>query len=266
MPQLKYELYRSETIEGNQDLAVELGNDYLVLVLGNSNKVAGLEWYDAEDASLPELLDFVKSQSRLLDAPYTETKLVYNLEEAVMVPVGFFNSGFADAFTDVMFGPRAAARINIENVNVQPALVNVYRSEIEMQDLLPQYFRAISKRHLHTRMLEHAPPHSVILRCYQESVVVMVTGSQLLFVRSFHVATDADIVYHVLNVCRQTAVDPSSSTLRVSGSIAPDATALQQLASYFLELQLEHPAEDQLPGAASTFPPHYFTPFVNLLA
>ena len=45
MAEKVYSIHSNEVIEGDQQLAVELGNHYIDLVLGTASKIAGFEYY-----------------------------------------------------------------------------------------------------------------------------------------------------------------------------------------------------------------------------
>jgi len=268
MLQKKYSIYHQVTIEGDQHLAVTIGHDYLVLVLGTPSKMAGLEWFDTSDADLEEALNYVKQHSRLIDAVYTETRLYYNLDEALLVPVGYFNTALAAAYMETAYGPADASRINVENVNMPHSVVNVYRSNESWHHLVHQYFRVVNKRHFHSRLAEQAATDtSIALYCFGTTITIVAVHKHLQLVRNFNAPTDADIMYHLLNVCRQTAIDPAEATLSVSGIIEITSPVIRQVSTAFAKTVFEQPAAGILgKDAMDTYPHHYFTPFINLLA
>jgi hypothetical protein len=268
MAQKKYCLYNPETIEGDQRFAVQVGRDYVAMVLGTSTKIAGLECYDAEDNDLEELLGYIKEQSLLLDRNYSETRVYYNMPESVLVPVGQFNTSLASEFLDIAFGNSPASQINVENVNIQPGIIHVYRSNEQWQRLLTQSFRAVTKRHLFSKLIETAPAGSLKLQVYKNEIIIIAMnhqGPQL--VRSFEWETDEDILYHLLNTCKQTGIDAINSTIDVCGFIDADSKAMQLLKQYFGKVKLDTPQQGIMPSEElSKHPLHYFTPFINLLS
>jgi hypothetical protein len=268
MAQKKYSVYNNESIEGDQQLAVELCSNYVALVLGTSSKIAGFEYYDSEDNDLQDVFEHIKHNSQLLDTNYSEARVYYNLPESVLVPVGQFNTSVASECVDLAFGPATAARINVENVNVQPGIVNVYRSNEDWQQLINNYFRAVTKRHLISKLIEKAPAEGLKVQFYKEQMIVIAKrDQQLQLARGFAFTTDEDAVYHLLNVCKQTAIDPAEATIEISGLVENDSKALQLIRKYFFTVRLEHPAKSILPQQElSKYPLHYFTPFFNLLS
>jgi len=268
MAQKHYSLYNSETIEGDQQLAVEIGKSYIVLILGTATRVAGLEYYEIADSELEEMLEYIKQHSQILDTNYSEARLYYNLRESVLVPVGQFNTSVAAELIDLAFGPSVAARINVENVNVQPGIVNVYRSHEDWQPVITQYFRAVTKRHLISKLLERTTADGLKVQFYKNEMVVIATNNmQLQLARNFERTTEADAVYHILNSCKQTAIDPLITTIELSGFIDDTSEIVQLLSKYFASVKFQHPVEGVLPqGQLLKYPLHYFTPFFNLLS
>jgi hypothetical protein len=269
MAKKTYTLYNSVDIL-DQRLAVEIGRSYIVLVAGSSNLVAGLEFYEMEESDLQEVLDDIKQQSQLLSKTYSETNVYYNLHEVVLVPVGQFNTSIASELLDVAFGNNAIARVNVENINVSPGIVNVYRSNEHWQDIISNYFRAITKRHIYSKLVEEAieANNNLTVQFYRsEMIVVAAKNKQLKIVRSFSFSNDADVLYHLLNVCKQVDMDATETTLSISGLINTDSNIFLQLQKYFAQLKLNNASEELLPAdQLKQYPLHYFTPFFKLLS
>jgi hypothetical protein len=266
MAQITYSLYNSVTVEGDQKLAVEIGKNYLVLVLGTPSAVTGFEYYDSDDNSLEELLDYAKSNSRLLEKSYSEARIYYNLEEAVLVPVGQFNTSVASELVDVTFGNATSSRINVENINVHPGIVNVYRSRENWQEIIGRYFRAVTKRHLYSKLVEECVKGNTELKVilYKDSFTfIAAPGQQLRMARSFQYSDDADVLYHLLNSCKQSDIVAAEMPLNISGFINEDSSLFSLLGKYFGALVIDniHPVDQH-----EQYPSHYFTHFFNLLA
>lgn len=268
MAQKAYCLYNTGTVEGGQQLAVEIGKTYLALVLGTAERLSGFEYYDAADKDPGELLDHIKEHSLLLDSAYTQARLFYNAEEAVLIPVGQFSTSVASEFVDAAFGEKLSSRVNVENVNVQPGIVNVYRSDESWQQVIPHYFRAVTRRHLFSKLIENAPADWFYVRFYnEEMVVVTAKDKHLQLARNFECTGDDDIVYHLLNTCKQTGIDPADTILEIEGFIDMGSTAVQLLKKYFKQVKSLAPAPGFLPdNIHSEYPAHYFTPFFKLLS
>jgi hypothetical protein len=269
MPQKTYSIYNSESIQGDQQLAVEIGKNYLALVLGTSSKLSGFEYYDAEENDLQEFLIYIKSHSQLLDKSYSETHLYYNLEESVLVPIGQFNTSVASEFVDLAFGNKPASRINVENVDVQPGVVNVYRSNEQWPDVINEYFRAVTKRHLFSRLIETAANDSVHVQfCKKEMIVIANGNKQLQLARSFDYLSNEDALYHLLNAFKQTRIDPAQTHIVVAGFIDESSALATMLHQYFASMSFDNTvAKNILPqDALSKYPSHYFTSFFKLLS
>jgi hypothetical protein len=268
MPQKTYSIYNAESMEGDQHLVVELGSNYIALILGTAGRSSGFEYYDAEENDLEAFLAYIKSHSQLLDKSYSETRLFYNVDECVMVPVGQFNTSVASEFVDVAFGSKAASRINVENVNVNPGIVNVYRSNENFSDIINSYFRAVTKRHLFSKLVEDISHDCLKVQFYKnEMVVVAISNNQLQLARSFEFMSDEDAVYYLLNSCKQTGIDPANTTITATGFIDESSKLAGMLKQYFDTVKFDSTALNTLPQEElSKYPSHYFTGFFNLLS
>ncbi len=269
MAKKTYSLYNSVDII-DQRLAVEIGVSHIVLVAGGENLVAGLEFYEMEENDLQEVLDDIKQQSQLLSKSYRETNVYYNLHESVLVPVAQFNTSIASELLDVAFGSSPLKRVNVENINVSPGMVNVYRSNDHWQDIISNYFRAVTKKHIYSKLVEQAieASENLTVQFYRNEMIVVATKKkQLKIVRSFSFSNDADVLYHLLNVCKQVDMDAAETTLSISGLINTDSNIFLQLQKYFAELKLNNASKELLPEEQlKQYPLHYFTPFFKLLS
>jgi hypothetical protein len=253
----------------DQRLVAEIGNSYVVLVAGGGGKISGLEYYTTED-DLEETMNDISHQSSLLKKNYSETKLFYHLPETVLVPVGQFNTSVASEFVDLAFGSKASSRVNVENINIAPGIVNVYRSNENWQEIIGRHFRAVTKRHLFSKLVEQAIAGSEQLRAifYKDSfILVAVKNKQLKFIRSFEFCSDADVLYHILNVCKQVDIDAVTATLQICGFIGKDSSTFQVLRKYLGTIKTDNASYDALPAEQQEqYPHHYFTSFINLLS
>jgi hypothetical protein len=269
MAEKTYSLYNDAEIL-DQRLAVEIGDSYIVLVTGTGGKISGLEYFTTDENTLEEILNEIGDHSSLIKKNYSETRVYYNLKETVLVPVGQFNTSVASEFVDLAFGNTSASRVNVENINIAPGIVNVYRSNENWQEIISKYFRAVTKRHLYSKLVEQAVTNNEQLRVifYKDSfTIVAVKNKQLKIVRSFDYKNDADALYHILNVCKQVDIDAADTSLFVSGFIEKDSSLFQLLKKYIGTAKLDNASYDALPAdQQSQYPHHYFTSFINLLS
>jgi len=264
-----YSLYNNIEII-DERLAVEIGRGHVILVSGSANFVAGLEVYENEENDLEDTLNDIKHQSKLMDKNYSETSVYYNLDEAVLVPVGLFNTSIADELLDVAFGNNTATRVNVENINVSPGIVNVYRSNENWPQILNNHFRAVTKRHIYSKLVEQTieANENLSVQFYRNEIIIIAAkNSQLQLIRNFAYSNDADVLYHLLNVCKQVDMDASETTLRISGFINTDSMIFLQLQKYFGQLKLNNAPTGILPAdQLKQYPLHYFTSIFKLLS
>lgn len=248
-------------------LAVEIGPRHLVLVAGSGNRLAGLEYFDIDGAGLEQALETAKNSGELLKRQYSETKLYYNLAESVLVPVGQFNSSLAADFVDLAFGPAKETRVNVESINVSPGIVNVYRTQESWNDITGRYFRATTRRHLHSRLVEQAAENGnrMHARVYDDSFTLTITSEgQVQLVRSFDYAGAEDLLYWLMNSCKQ--LDLAATTrLVIGGFVDEDGETYRLITKYFPDTVMEDTGNIELPADPGK-PAHYFSPFIKLLS
>jgi hypothetical protein len=265
MTEKLYSVYGKEEILDSR-LAVEIGDSYIVLVAGINGNISGLEYYSTDD-DLDETLENISHQSLLLKKNYSETKVFCNLKESVFVPVGLFNTAVASEFVELAFGNRASSRVNVEHVNVAPGILNVYRSNENWQEIISRHFRAVTKRHLYSKLVEDTIARRMEIRVifYKDSfIVVALNDDQLRIARSFDFSNDADILYHLLNTCKQVDIIPSEVALYICGLIDTNTPAFALLGKYFDLIVINNEESRSLPE--NKYPDHYFNSFINLLS
>jgi hypothetical protein len=157
--------------------------------------------------------------------------------------------------------------VNVENVNVQPGIVNVYRSREDWQQLISQYFRAVTKRHLFSKLVESYAGDGIKVQFYKDQMVVIARrDDHLQLARSFELSADEDAVYHLLNVCKQTGINPAEIPIYVSGFIEENSAAFGYISKYFDVVVMDNASilllQRNNPGP---YPDQYFAPFFNLL-
>ena len=269
MAEKSYSLYNDAELL-DQRLAVEIGDSYVVLVAGAGNKIAGLEYFTADDNELEQTLEEISQQSSLLSKNYSETRVYYNLAESVMVPVGHFNSSVAAEFVDAAFGNKPARRVNVENVNTLPSMVNVYRSKDRWHDIIARHFRAVTKRHLYSRLVEQVLMNGEQVRLvfYKHSfVMVAAKERQVKIARSFSFSNDEDVLYQLLNACTQVDIDAAETTFNVSGFLDKDSSAFKLLKKYCGTVKLDNASYDVFSKQEQDrYPHHFFTSFISLLS
>jgi hypothetical protein len=267
MAEKTYSLY-SDAEMLDQKLAVEIGDSYMVLVAGADGKISGIEYFTTGEG-LAETMDEIGQLSSLLKKNYSETKIFYHVRESVLVPTAQFNTAVAAEFIDLSFGNDASSRVNVENINVAPGIVNVYRSHESWQDVISRSFRAVTKRHLYSKLVEDVVTDDELrLIFYKDSfIIIAVKDGQLKITRNFDFANDADALYHILNVCRQVDIKLDETLVSICGLINLDSTLFTLLEQYCDTILINDSPKLTLPaGQEERYPSHYFTSFVNLLS
>jgi hypothetical protein len=267
MAEKTYSSY-SDTEILDQRLAVEIGDSYVALVAGADGRISGIEYFTTGDG-LAETMDEISLLSSLMKKNYSETKVFYHVKESVLVPVAQFSTAVAAEFIDLAFGNSASSRVNVENINVAPGIVNVYRSHESWQDIIGRNFRAVTKRHLYSKLVEDIIAKDELrLIFYKGSFIIIgVKDGQLKIARSFDFANDADALYHILNVCRQVDIKPGETLVSICGLISLDSTLFTLLEKYCDTILVNDSPGLTLPaGHEERYPAHYFTSFVNLLS
>jgi hypothetical protein len=105
------------------------------------------------------------------------------------------------------------------------------------------------------------PSSFIKVQFYKSHIIVAALANRSLqIMQSFPYSTPADVLYNLLNICRQ--FDLKGALLQVSGMIENDSSMLEELNKYFRNIVIEDSTVPEL--EISNHPSHYFTPFFKL--
>lgn len=266
--QKKYSIYGERALL-DQQLTVIAGSNYLAMVSSTSNILTGLEYFSLDREEDGDIADGIRNASQLLQTPYSESHLFYMTNESVIVPGHLFNPSAANDMLNLVFAPAADTQVHIEHININPALVHVYRVSDEHTAQLSQLARFGTRRHGLSKVVETLLSENTSVICYvnEGSVTIAAQANgQLKIARDFTVDSPEDILYHITHICRQFELDPTSMVLSISGFVEKGKETAHLLQKYFPNLAFAVNKKYRWDESVSNkYPTHYFTAFINLL-
>jgi hypothetical protein len=98
----------------------------------------------------------------------------------------------------------------------------------------------------------------------QQFRVLVKKEKQIQLVQTYAYKTPLDVVYFLLKICYEFAMDQSAVVVVVSGLIDEDSAMYTELHNYFLNLHFAQAPSYSVPP--NEYPQHYFTSLYNLAA
>lgn len=257
-------------------LYFEIGNRELALLVkgSDSQQIDSFELFRIEKDTndLPDIFFELKNLSHILEQTYTDTHCYFNFPEAVIIPENKFSISAAEDFLALLFGESSRDDIKHDVIHASEKMVNAYRIKKTLHEWVGRQFILYHPHHTYTQILSgllsnEIPANPYIkLQVYADHMIAAVTkDGRLQLIQSFSYHVDEDILYHIMNICKQFNINKEAAKLEMSGRIKEDSVLFQQLTALFSEISVE--TIDSSAAAAFThldYPLHFFTPFYKL--
>jgi hypothetical protein len=205
----------------------------------------------------------IRQQSTLAGFSGLQTKLFFSTPTAMPVPLALQSS--AKLFMEAQFGrvPTQVLFTDLVNEEITIAYSPDPTRQAVLQKWLPQASWHSTLSLLIRQMLKISvtttSPIVCLYLCDGFAELAMGHSSRLLLTKHLHYGTDTNLLYHLLNACRQLATSPTEIVIQLQGRIPEEANTVQLLKQYFSHVAFS-PAG--YPSDHSDFhqvPAHFFT-------
>ncbi|HEY4209695.1 MAG TPA: DUF3822 family protein, partial [Puia sp.] len=96
-------------------------------------------------------------------------------------------------------------------------------------------------------------------------VALLIKEGKVHLMQTFHYQDSKDVVYYLLNTCRQLDIDPEEVRLLVGGLIDKQSALSEELYKYFLQVDFEHIDESiKVTDELRELPLHYFSSILKM--
>lgn len=266
MLQKTYSIY-SEDLADVQ-LFVEAGKNHIACWCKKDNdaKLKAFEFFQCDDytaENFEALIDNVRLYSRLLTMPVNTTNFYWNTDETLCLPGAKNNEDFIKANFELMFGE--TYRKQIFSVPTDECLV-AWSIEHNQQNVAQESFRGAVFTHQYKPLFASLQAKEDAMHLffypYYFTLIVMKDG-KLLFAQTRKYSIAADVLYFVLNTCKQYNIDKNIPVL-CGGFIDENSKLYETLFQYLEGLQLTNIEESLFEGDEfKEYSSHYFMPYIN---
>ena len=253
------------------DLLIELSNTGIILfwTSDQSKIIEGYSVYvfEENENSNTAVEDVFKSLSATKNK-YKSVKVCYNYKESILVPEKYMDSNLNKEMLSLIYGEDFNA-VQISELVNSKSIHNLYRVPAYTKTGIENSFKNYSAVHSTSLQIKNEFEGDLI-NCivYQEMIKVLVyKKSQLQLVQQYKYTGPNDVVYHVLNICKQFELNPSSTPMRLSGMIVKDSQLYQALYNCFLDINFSTPSNQiQIADQLSHLPNHFFSHLTELVS
>ncbi|OIR00628.1 hypothetical protein GALL_173190 [mine drainage metagenome] len=261
----------------SDQLVLELSNTHIAMMVKFSGKkhVGAFELFgfDSNAMGWYDIFHQVRVESIILDRSYNDTRLFFNLNEAVVMPAQAFNTNAADAYLTAVHGDSTNHIIRYDNIVSDAGLINVYRIKKSLHDIVNSNLMMVTPRHVYSKLLENVLNNNVIfqgaflkLDFYNNQMnVVLLKNGILHLIQSYSYQTPDDVLYYLLNIAEKFDISTTETPVEVSGLIDIKSQYFDYIEKIFKQISFETLKADNIfSNYSGEYPPHYFTPFLNL--
>lgn len=261
----------------SDQLLMEVSNTHMALLvkMAGKDQVAALEifTFNSNESDWYDIFYQVRTHSVVLDRSYNDTRLFYHTNEAVIVPAEKLNTNSADVYLETIHGESINHVTKFDHVNIVPQVVNVYRIKKELNEMVNANLMMVTPRHTFSKTVEHIfregrSYFSAFIKLqvyYHQFLVVLVNNNKLQLVQSYDYQTPEDILYYLLNIIQQFNLSVDHTDLEISGFVLTRSNLYDYIQKGFPKVTFDKISDEfLLKENLEEYPPHFFSPFLNL--
>lgn len=250
------------------NLICEISRDGFSYVFENNidRKFHGLSvFYFDTDNDISGSLKEIFIEQPLLHKKYKKVFISYSGEESALLPEELYKPGENELLLETLYGDLRESAVATDLV-ADKKIYNVYRMPAEIHKVMVEHFPLAAISHHHSLLIKQDFPGTDLLKVifYKESfIAVLIKGGELQIIQTYPYKSGADVIYHLLNICRQFKME--NVPLQTGGMIEIDSDLHNALHHYFQQVTFDKlPAEYEFTNGLKALPPHYFSHLYSL--
>ena len=275
-----YYTEKSETYDsGTDQLFMEIGTDEIICFVkgGESQLIEGFEQFYLENPNREwnDIFTDLIPKSLLLNKTYTVTNCFYNFEEAVIIPKEAFKVSSAEDYLALLYGESNDYDIKYDLIDLFDPIEQIiiaYRIKKSVNDQMNKHFVLYKPHHVYSSIVKdvlsrtESEMHFVKLQLYNNHLIVtVVKDRKLQLIQSFKYEKTEDILYHLINITNQFALNNSISHLEIGGIFEENALLQDQLQLYFGKITFDRMELSGVFEKINDKPLHSFTHYSKLV-
>ncbi|HUS02061.1 MAG TPA: DUF3822 family protein [Chitinophagaceae bacterium] len=222
-------------------------------------------FYFDNDKDIPGRLKEIFNEQPLLHKTYKKIFISYSGEESALLPEELYKPGENELLLDTLYGDQHESAVTTDLV-ADKKIYNVYRMPAEIHKVLVEQFPIAAFSHHHSLLIKQDFPGTDLLKVifFRESfIAILIKGGELQVIQTYQYKSGTDVVYHLLNICRQFKME--NIPLQTGGMIDVDSDLQKELHHYFQQITFDKPpAEYEFTDSLQALPPHYFSHLYSL--
>ena len=250
------------------NLICEISGDGFSYVFENDTdrKFHGLSvFHFDDDTDIPAALREIFTEQPLLHKRYKKVFISYCGEESALLPEELYKAGENELLLDILYGDLHHGAVATDLV-ADKKIYNVYRMPSGIHKALAEKFPLAVFSHHYSMLIKQDYGAADLLKVifYKETfIAILIKEGGLQMIQTYSYRSAADVVYHLLNICRQFKM--KDIPLQAGGRIETGSDLHTELQHYFPGMSFEKlPAEYVFTNSLEALPSHYFSHLYSL--
>lgn len=226
-----------------------------------------LQFIKEDMRDIDELMQNLKQQSVLLNYTGMDVKFYICTSEVMAIPTHLENN--VKELLQLQYGLKTSDLTITEFVNTE--IIIALKANIDWISMFTNLFpHATLYSSLGTLVKQSLEDHQnnvlstmQLVFCNNLIEIVVVKNDQLLIAKCFRYQMVEDMIYQLLNICKQLYINPSEVVIKVQGLIQNASPLYESLLKYFINVQLKDADTNEWGVLFKTIPAHYFTNLIN---
>lgn len=267
MKQVFHILSESTTQSDEKILAVRCGEKHFGFAITSpgGKELYRLAWYTDEGMERDSLEEIYKNHPELKEG-FTRAIVCFDHPQSVLIPQVHYKQEEAQGLLRSVYGIMHRDLLMTEYVE-DWQIQNIYSAPKPTSEWLGDRFNNSRRSHTYTIGLKNTgfidPQGLLTVDIRPDNFSLLVTkANKLLLAQTFTYSTPADVLYYLLNACKQFGFTQETVQVGLSGLITKESALYRELYNYFLQLKFResgwHVEGDQ------QYPPHFFTSLNDL--
>lgn len=217
--------------------------------------------FDKSTGADPIILQNELQQQSLLAGNFGKVYLMHSFGESVLIPFSLYNSRENSNVLNLIHGDLQSNVSVLTDIIPKNRIYNCYRVSAPVLSVLKSKFPGAENIHQYSVLLQQVPAagDKLLIIFYPKKVVIMLTkNGNTQFINTFSYDTAADVLYILLNTCKQFEVE--NIAVEISGMIEINSALSKEIHQYFNTISFaERPAGHNYSEEITKHPSHYFS-------
>ena len=266
-----FKIGNSEELNSSQAiLLMEIGETHCCFgILDYANQMLVQSgYYTFNENDKGEIVQKVLQEHAELKVSFRQTIIGYYLQENILIPSKFYRYEETQTLLQSMYEKGQYIAVS-ESVS-EWQLYNTYYVPAALHQLISRNFATGNFWHVHSIMLkngieQHEGGNLLVDLKTDSFNVIAIKNNSLLLAQIFSYTKAEDVLYWLLDICKQFSLSQTRIKLVLSGLIEKNSAIFKELYQYFLDIEFASVEDDiRLSGDFYEYPAHFFSSLFKL--